>query len=107
MGLLLGNRHITREATMKPEDFGLTVEVEDITPEMAEKYLSNNFKHREITQERVDKFVNKMHDSEWKFNGKVIIFDDKGMLLNGQHRLTAVVQSGVTLRTLVVRGVTQ
>ena len=90
---------------MKPEELGLTVEIEDITPEKAVEYLDNNFKHREIKQTRVDKYVASMTEGNWKFNGKVITFNKDGVLLNGQHRLTAVVQSGVPLRTLVVRGI--
>ena len=45
-----------------------------------------------------------MQNGEWKLNGKSICFDWNGRLLNGQHRLSAVVRSGVPLTTLVVRG---
>ena len=90
---------------MNPEDFGLSVEVEIITPANAEAYLRNNAKHRKIKQKKVDEYVNEMKDGKWRLNGKVIIFDSNGRLLNGQHRLHAVVQSGVPLTILVVRGV--
>ena len=90
---------------MKPEDFGLTVEVEEITPEQAQAYLDNNAKHREIRDFRVEKYAEKMAAGDWKLNGKVIIFDSEGTLRNGQHRLTAVIQSGKPLTSLVVRGV--
>ena len=90
---------------MELAEFGLEASVEDITPEMAAQYLQNNFKHREIKQARVDKFTMQMNEGDWQFNGKVIIFSDTGMLMNGQHRLSAVVQSGKTMRTIVIRGV--
>ena len=90
---------------MKPEDFGLSVEVEIITPEQAQAYLDNNFKHRPIKDERVNKYADKMNNGDWKLNGKSIIFDETGQLRNGQHRLSAVVASGKSLTTLVVRGV--
>lgn len=45
-----------------------------------------------------------MQDGKWKLNGKTICFDRTGRLLNGQHRLSAVVRSGVSLTTVVVRG---
>ena len=45
-----------------------------------------------------------MQDGKWRLNGKTICFDSTGRLLNGQHRLSAVVRSGVTLTTVVVRG---
>lgn len=90
---------------MRPEDFGLTVEVEIITPELAQQYLSNNAMHRKPKQKKIDKYVAEMVNGEWQFNGKSLIFDSNGRLLNGQHRLYAVIQSGVSLKTLVVRGV--
>ena len=90
---------------MKPEDFGLSVEVEIITPANAEAYLKNNAKHRKIKQKKVNEYIQEMQDGKWRLNGKVIIFDSNGRLLNGQHRLSAVAQSGVPLTILVVRGV--
>ena len=90
---------------MNLEDFGLTATVEDITPETAASWLSNNFGHREIKQSRVEKFANQMNEGDWQFNGKVIILSDTGMLMNGQHRLSAVVASGKTMRSIVIRGV--
>lgn len=90
---------------MRPEEFGLTVEVEVIDPEKAAEYLSHNAMHRKPKQKKIDKYVAEMVNGEWKFNGKSLIFDSNGRLLNGQHRLYAVIQSGVSLKTLVVRGV--
>ena len=90
---------------MRPEEFGLTVEVETITPEKATEYLGHNAMHRKPKQKKIDKYVSEMVNGEWKFNGKSLIFDSNGRLLNGQHRLYAVIQSNVSLTTLVVRGV--
>lgn len=90
---------------MKLEEFGLTCEVEVITPEMAEAYLANNFKHRDIKESKVDKYVETLKNGEWRFNGKVITFNKDGVLMNGQHRLSAVVKSGIPIKTLVVRGI--
>ena len=90
---------------MNPQDFGLIVEVEIINPSEAEAYLTNNAKHRKIKDKKVDAYMKEMQDGKWQLNGKVLIFDANGRLLNGQHRLSAVVKSGVSLTTLVVRGV--
>mgnify|MGYP006286850963 FL=1 len=89
---------------MKPEDFGLTVEVEEITPVRASEYLSNNAHHRKVKQKKVDSYVKDLTDGVWRLNGKTITFDSNGRLLGGQHRLHAVIQSGKSLTTLVVRG---
>lgn len=90
---------------MRPEEFGLTVEVEIIQPEQAAAYLQNNAKHRPIKQKKVDEYVDQMKADMWKLNGKVLVFDSNGRLLGGQHRLSACAQSGVPFMTLVVRGV--
>ena len=90
---------------MRPEEFGLTVEVEIITPENAQAYLTNNAFHRKIKKKKVEEYVKDMKDGKWRLNGKVIVFDKNGRLLGGQHRLAAVVESGVPLTSLVVRGV--
>jgi len=42
---------------------------------------------------------------DWWMNGETIIFDAHGNLLNGQHRLSAVISSGVHIEVMVVRGV--
>ena len=88
-----------------PEEFGLSVAVEVITPDDAANYLLNNAMHRKIKQKKVAEYMNEMVDGKWTLNGKSLIFDLNGRLLNGQHRLSAVVHSGVPLTTLVVRGV--
>lgn len=90
---------------MRPEEFGLTVEVEIIQPEQAAAYLQHNAKHRPIKQKKVEEYVEMMQADQWKLNGKVIVFDWNGRLLGGQHRLSACAISGVPLMTLVVRGV--
>ena len=89
---------------MHPSDFGLTVEVEIITPESATAYLQHNAHHRKVKQKKVDAYVKDLENGVWRLNGKTITFDSNGRLLGGQHRLHAVVKSGKSLTTLVVRG---
>jgi len=90
---------------LNPSEFGLEVTVETITPAQAVLYLANNAMHRKIKQKKVDAYKNEMVDGNWKLNGKALIFDSNGRLLNGQHRLSAVIQSMVPLTTVVIRGV--
>lgn len=90
---------------MDPKNFGLEVSVEVINPSEAAAYLQNNAMHRKIKQKKVDAYVGEMRDGKWQLNGKALIFDSNGRLLNGQHRLSAVVQSDVPLTTVVIRGV--
>jgi hypothetical protein len=90
---------------MNPNEFGLEVSIEVVNPSEAEAYLKNNAMHRKVKQKKVDEYIKEMQDGKWKLNGKALIFDSNGRLLNGQHRLNAVVQSNTPLTTLIVRGV--
>lgn len=44
-----------------------------------------------------------MKEGLWRFNGETIIFADDGVLLDGQHRLLAVIEAGVSVEFLVVK----
>ena len=87
-----------------PKEYGLDITIDVITPEQAQAYLDNNAKHRPIKEKKVAEYMAEMEDGTWKLNGKTICFDWNGRLLNGQHRLSAVVRSRVPLTTVVVRG---
>lgn len=81
--------------------------VEKITPELATKILEDakEIRNRNVTDSHVDWLASQMKAGKWGLNGESIIFDDEGQLLDGQHRLWAVCQSGVTIESLVTRGV--
>lgn len=66
-----------------------------VTPEIAERWLKNNGKNRKLSIVHAKKLAAVMAAGKWSLNGQTISFDDQGRLLDGQHRLTAVVLSGV------------
>lgn len=88
-----------------PADYGLTVDVVLVTPGLAAAWLARNARHRKIKPKLVEKYVAQMRAGQWELNGKTLVFDRDGVLLGGQHRLTACVESGCSFRVLVVRGV--
>lgn len=49
-------------------------------------------------------FARDMASGAWKFNGETIKFSTDGNLLDGQHRLNAIIQSGCTVKMMVVWG---
>lgn len=75
-----------------------------VTPDTAVAWLEANTHNRDVRQTTVDQIAGEMSAGRWAFNGEPIQFDHNGVLLNGQHRLWAVVQSGTTQQFLVVRG---
>lgn len=83
----------------------ITHKIEEIDPARAEKILDTNTKNRKLSSGNVTKLAEQMTAGLWNFDGTPIRIDDKGDLIDGQHRLWAVVESGITLPFLVVRGV--
>ena len=81
--------------------------VEKITPEVAAKILedSKTIQNRNVSDHHVEWLTSQMRDGRWVLNGEAIIVDEDGQLLDGQHRLWAVVNSGITIESLVTRGV--
>ncbi len=77
---------------------------EKITKRKAVEMLKRNEGNRPIRRSRVTKLAEAMRRGEWKFNGESIKVNCDGRIADGQHRLEAVVESGVTIDTLVVRG---
>jgi len=77
---------------------------ETVTPEMAAKYLAANTHNRNLVEGRVTTFKNDIVAGRWALNGDTIKFSDSDVLLDGQHRLAAVVAADKPITTLVVRG---
>lgn len=76
-----------------------------ITPEKAKEMLEHNTKNRTVSRNRVEVYADEMKRGEWLSNGEAICFNESGELVNGQHRLMAVVKSGCTVEMVVVFGV--
>jgi hypothetical protein len=76
-----------------------------ITPEIAEKMLRRNAMNRKIGLAPVKKYAHDMASGEWAETSQGLGFDDKGHLVDGQHRLWACYLSGVPFATYVVTSV--
>lgn len=80
------------------------VKIELIGPEEAQDYLDRNSRNRALSANRVGGYAAAMLRGEWLLNGETLKFNGDGTLLDGQHRLAAVVKSGTNQRFMVVRG---
>lgn len=84
----------------------MTYEEMVITKDIADSMLARNTKnYRKVNWNIVHKYARTMEQGLWKHNGEPIIFDENGLLKDGQHRLLAVLESGVPVKMLVVKGV--
>lgn len=79
----------------------MNYELKTITPETAKRMLGLNVGNRAINKRHVDSLAREMQNGRWKINGDTICLNGS-KLIDGQHRLHAVVQSGVTIKSLVV-----
>lgn len=79
--------------------------VEVIGPKEAAKYLERNQNNRPVRRSVVRRYAETMRRGQWKLTPEPIAFDVNGDLINGQHRLAGVVESGATVQFVVARGV--
>lgn len=84
---------------------GVTFEVVNLTPDLAEEYLAKlPERQRTLSQPSVDMYASDMLEGEWIFAGDPIRFNVNDELVDGQHRCTAVRESGRAVPALVIRG---
>lgn len=73
-----------------------------VTPAQATEWLNSNTRNRRVRQGKVDQYTRDMKAGRWDTAlCDPIAFNSAGELLNGQHRLWAIVESGVTLSLYV------
>lgn len=78
--------------------------IEIITPEKALKWLQTQAKNRPLKEAKVLKLVTIIMTGLWRLNGETIKFNSDGQLEDGQHRLQAIVRTGVRVESFVVYG---
>lgn len=83
----------------------MKIAIEQIGPHKAKQMLEANTCNRNVRQSKVDEYAAAMTLGRWHSTGQGIIFLDDGSLGDGQHRLLAIVQSGLTFHIPVARGV--
>lgn len=91
--------------SMKPRKKTIELEIETITVEMATKLLeANNNNNRPVSQQHVQRIAAQIRSGSWKFNGDTIKIAENEEILDGQHRLWAVIEAGRPIETVVIRG---
>lgn len=101
---LIQTKHTITELGEKGQIMNIITNIETITPEVAKQYLNNNINNRRISIPHVNKLCNSLLTGRWKLNPTPITFDKNGILLDGQHRLTAIIKANKAAECLVSRG---
>jgi hypothetical protein len=87
------------------KNYPIKAHVESISPAIAAKILKDNTNNRNLSDKLVEHYASQMKKGRWQVNGEAIVIAGNGVLMDGQHRLSAVIHSGVVVDMLVVRGV--
>jgi hypothetical protein len=83
----------------------MNAKLERITPETAAVMLQLNKNNRPVSTRQVKALASEIKEGRWQVNGDTIAFS-ADRLIDGQHRLMAIIESGIPVTTFVVRGVT-
>src|SRR5437588_1496250 len=75
--------------------------VQTITPKKAQEYLEPNTANRPLATHTVKDFAGAMRRGEWRVTHQGIAFDTAGALVDGQHRLAAIVEADVPVEITV------
>lgn len=81
----------------------MNITTKTITPELAKALLALNTKNRAKNINHVKHLAAEMAQGRWKLNGDPIRVSD-GILIDGQHRLSACIQANVPFQTVFIEG---
>jgi hypothetical protein len=75
-----------------------------VTPDLAKQLLSQNNGNRNVVQARVDFYASQIAKGLWKLSHQGIAVSKSGRLIDGQHRLAAVIKAGIAIDLMVTTG---
>ena len=77
----------------------------EVNPSTAEQLLKYNTANRPLNQNHMGWLSMQMKEGLWRFIGNQILWSKENTLLNAQHTLNAIIDSGKTQRFLVLSGI--
>ncbi len=76
----------------------------EVDPATARRWLENNFRNRRLDDDTVAAYARDMRGGVWVSTHQGIAFNDRDELIDGQHRLHAIIRAGMTVRMMVTFG---
>lgn len=80
-------------------------QVVTVTPEMAMALLEHNKLNRPLNQQHVQRLAHQIEAGKWKFNGDTLKLSTNKDVLDGQHRLWAVIEAQKPIETCIVNDI--
>jgi hypothetical protein len=87
-----------------PINKNIALELQLITPDLAAAWLGDNHGNRNQRPRAIAAYTRDILNGEWLTTGESIKFDWNGRLIDGQHRLEAVIASKKSITSVVVHG---
>jgi hypothetical protein len=84
----------------------LEIEIETVTPTLAQIYLDRMDNPRAPIRNAVNRYAADMAEGNWYVGTSSLKFDTNGVLRDGQNRLLGCIAAGKPFTTVVFRGVT-
>jgi hypothetical protein len=85
----------------------MNIRVKKITPQLAQEYLERNHSQRPISRADVEKYKRQLRTSTFFTTHQGIAFDEQDRLRDGQNRLTAIVETGISAEMPVATGLSE
>ena len=83
----------------------MNIEIVQVTPAQAATWLkTNTANNRKIQKRLINQYARDMILGKWALTGEAIKFDTAGALIDGQHRLSAIVAADKTVPMAIVTG---
>jgi hypothetical protein len=100
---LNGQSHAVNLSSLEEISGVRTIAVQ-LTPAAAQRLLERNIHNRKISEKVIQKYVAEIKAGEWRLTPGGIGFDDHGVLVDGQHRLSAIVRANQAVPMLITLG---
>lgn len=79
-------------------------EWKEVDPHLATKWLEGNVHNRKVRDSVVARYAADMKAGRWRQTHQGIAFDEEGVLIDGQHRLFAIIEADTTVLLQVTYG---
>jgi hypothetical protein len=91
-------------AKARSKDGTVTAQFVIITPDLARTWLGDNTHNRKLRPRRTTASAADMKTGNWPLTGDTVKRAEDDTLIDGQHRLAAIIESGTSQEILVVEG---
>lgn len=76
----------------------------DVSPNIAEEFLKRNTANRNLRKRWYETLLREINNGTYQVTHQGVAFNKSGVLVDGQHRLQAIKESGKTIKLLVTTG---